>query len=122
MTSSGGSRFRCGRSWPWSPATSTTSWTRSGRRLIGSYGPLTEALRRRRLEESGGNQILGQLFGVALDERQLRAGPGVCPRHRRAGRSRRGLPGCGTQSASCPHRPSWTRPGLWLARIDLPAE
>ena len=38
-----------------------------GRRLIGSYGPLTEALRRRRLEETGGTQILGQLFGVTLD-------------------------------------------------------
>src|SRR6202000_3226632 len=34
-----------------------------GRRLIASYGPLTEALRRRRLEENGGTRILGQLFG-----------------------------------------------------------
>ena len=38
-----------------------------GLRLIGSYGPLTEALRRRRLEESSGTRVLGQLFGVALD-------------------------------------------------------
>jgi len=39
-----------------------------GRRLIGSYGPITEALRRRRLEESSGTRILGKLFGVVLDE------------------------------------------------------
>ena len=45
-----------------------------GRRLIGSYGPLTEALRRRRLEENGGTRVVGQLFGVALDEASYERG------------------------------------------------
>jgi putative hydrolase len=89
-----------------------------GHRLIGSYGPLTEALRRRRLEESPGTRILGQLFGVALDATAYEQGQafirGVIEREGeeslvRLWKSARELPTPAELSA----------PGLWLARIDL---
>ena len=90
-----------------------------GRRLIGSYGPLTEALRRRRLEENGGTKVLGQMFGVALDESTYARGQafirGIAERAgtealNRLWRSERELPTPAELDA----------PGLWLARIDLP--
>jgi putative hydrolase len=90
-----------------------------GRRLIASYGPLTEALRRRRLEESPGTRILGQLFGVALDAANYEAGQafinGIVERAGedalvRLWKSERELPTPAEIAA----------PGLWLARIDLP--
>ena len=67
-TSSAASRCRSGLCWPRSSGYVDHIMDTVGRRLIGAYGPLTEALRRRRLEETGGTRILGQLFGVALDE------------------------------------------------------
>ena len=72
-----------------------------GRRLIGAYGPLTEALRRRRLEETGGTRILGQLFGVTLDEAGYERGAGLRPRHRGTGRRR----GAGPAVAVPPRAP-----------------
>ena len=39
-----------------------------GGRLISSYGPLTEALHRRRLDEGQGQRILAKLIGFHLDE------------------------------------------------------
>jgi putative hydrolase len=89
-----------------------------GRRLIASYGPLTEALRRRRLEESAGTRVLGQLFGVALDASRYEQGQafvrGIVERAGeedllRLWKSERELPTPAELSA----------PGLWLARIDL---
>jgi len=89
-----------------------------GRRLIASYGPLTEALRRRRLEESPGTRILGQLLGVALDADSYEQGAsfvrGIVERVGEDGlvrlwKSERELPTSAELSA----------PGLWLARIDL---
>jgi putative hydrolase len=91
-----------------------------GRRLIASYGPLTEALRRRRLEESPGTRILGQLCGVTLDAAGYERGQafvkGIVERSGedalvRLWKSERELPTPAEVSA----------PGLWLARIDLPA-
>ncbi|HET9691522.1 MAG TPA: zinc-dependent metalloprotease [Acidimicrobiales bacterium] len=92
---------------------------RVGRTLITGYGPLTEALHRRRLEETGGAEILGQLFGVELDgaayERGQRFVAGIVERAgddalQRLWRSARELPTVAEVDA----------PGLWLARIDLP--
>lgn len=91
-----------------------------GRRLIAGYGPLTEALHRRRLEEDGGAHLLGQLLGVELDaeayERGQRFVQGILERAgedglRRLWHSERELPTPAELEA----------PGLWLARIDLPA-
>jgi len=90
-----------------------------GRRLIGSYAPLTEALRRRRLEESSGTRILGQLFGVALDEASYERGQafikGIVER---AGDE--GLGRLWQSERELPTPAELDAPGLWLARIDLP--
>jgi putative hydrolase len=89
-----------------------------GRRLIASYGPLTEALRRHRLEENAGARILGQLFGVTLDAGSYDQGQafvrGVLERTGDAGlaqlwRSERELPTPAELAA----------PGLWLARLEF---
>lgn len=89
-----------------------------GRRLITSYGPLTEALRRHRLEENAGGRVLGQLFGVTLDAGSYEQGQafvkGVLERAGEEGlgrlwRSERELPTPAELAA----------PGLWLARIDF---
>jgi putative hydrolase len=90
-----------------------------GKRLIGAYGPLTEALRRRRLEETGGTRILGQLFGVALDEASYERGQsfirGIVERAGDEGLSR-----LWRSERELPTPPELDAPGLWLARIDLP--
>jgi len=90
-----------------------------GHRLIGSYGPLTEALRRRRLEESSGTRILGQLFGVALDEASYERGAafvrGIVERAGDEGLSR-----LWHSERELPTPAELDAPGLWLARIDLP--
>lgn len=92
-----------------------------GRRLIASYGPLTEALRRRRLEETAGNKVLAQLMGVALDagtyERGQRFVAGVLER---AGEE--GLGRLWHSEAELPTPAEVDAPGLWLARIDLPTD
>jgi putative hydrolase len=89
-----------------------------GRRLIGSYGPLTEALRRRRLEESSGVDALGQLFGVQLDADAYERGQafvrGVIER---AGAE--GLDRLWRSEQELPTPPEVDAPGLWLARIDI---
>jgi putative hydrolase len=90
-----------------------------GRRLIGSYGPLTEALRRRRLEETAGTRILGQLFGVALDEASYERGQAfVRGIVERAGAD--GLERLWHSERELPTPAELDAPGLWLARIDLP--
>jgi putative hydrolase len=89
-----------------------------GQRLIGSYGPLTEALRRRRLEESSGTRILGQLFGVSLDAAAYEQGQafirGVVER---AGED--SLARLWKSARELPTPAELGAPGLWLARIDL---
>jgi putative hydrolase len=88
-----------------------------GRRLISSYGPLTEALRRHRLEENGGARVLGQLFGVTLDAASYEQGQsfvrGVLER---AGDG--GLARLWRSERELPTPAELVAPGLWLARID----
>jgi putative hydrolase len=92
-----------------------------GRRLIASYGPLTEALRRRRLEESAGTRVLGQLFGVALDGTRYEQGQAfVRGIVERAGED--GLLRLWKSGRELPTPAELTAPGLWLARIDLDDE
>ncbi len=90
-----------------------------GRHLIGSYGPLTEALRRRRLEVGEDEQFVARLFGLELGRSQYERGAafvlGVLERGgdealARLWQSPRDLPTPAEIDA----------PGLWLARIDLP--
>jgi putative hydrolase len=91
---------------------------RVGRRLIASYGPLTEALRRRRLEESAGTRVLGQLFGVTLDGGRYEQGQAfVRGIFERAGEE--GLHRLWKSGRELPTPAELNAPGLWLARIDL---
>lgn len=90
-----------------------------GRRLIGSYGPLTEALRRRRLEESPGTRILGRLLGVQLDPDAYEQGRAfVTGVMERAGPE--GLGRLWRSEKELPTPAELAAPGLWLARIELP--
>lgn len=91
----------------------------AGGRLISSYGPLTEALRRRRVERNDGDQIVEQIFGLRLGQDEYDRGAafvdGVVERGgdaalARLWRSARELPTPAEVDA----------PGLWLARIDIP--
>lgn len=92
-----------------------------GRRLIASYGLLTEALRRRRLEEVAGNKVLGQLMGVALDAAAYERGQSfVAGVLERAGEE--GLARLWHSEAELPTPAELEAPGLWLARIDLPGD
>jgi putative hydrolase len=89
-----------------------------GKRLIGSYGPLTEALRRRRLEESPGTRILGKLCGVALDGAAYDQGQAFV----RGIVERAGEDGLGRLWQSAKELPTPAEleaPGLWLARIEF---
>ena len=91
-----------------------------GRRLIGSYGPLTEALRRRRLELGEDEQFVGRLFGIELGRGQYERGNafvnGVLER---AGED--GLARLWHSARELPTPAEIDAPGLWLARIDLPS-
>lgn len=92
-----------------------------GRRLISSYGPLTEALRRHRLEENAGARVLGQLFGVSLDAGSYEQGQafvrGVLER---AGED--GLARLWRSDKEIPTPAELAAPGLWLARIEFDDE
>lgn len=91
-----------------------------GRHLIAGYPQLTEALHRRRLEEHGGAKILGQLFGVTLDASDYERGERFV-----AGVLERADPDALTRlwktEGELPTPAELEAPGLWLARIDLPA-
>jgi len=92
-----------------------------GSGLIGSYGMVTEAVRRRRVETDQSSRFAERLFGLELTQAAVDRGTafvdGVVERAGEAGlerlwRSERELPTPAEVDA----------PGLWLARIDLPDE
>lgn len=89
-----------------------------GRRLIGPYQPLTEALRRHRLEENAGMRMLEQLFGVTLTAGDYEKGQafihGVLER---AGPE--GLRPLWRSTRELPTPAEVAAPGLWLARIEI---
>ena len=90
-----------------------------GRRIIGAYGPLTEAMRRRRLSEDEGTRFVGRLLGIELDgtvyERGATFVRGVLERAGDDGLSR-----LWRSERELPTPAEIDAPGLWLARIDLP--
>jgi putative hydrolase len=90
-----------------------------GKRLIGSYAPLTEALRRRRLDDSDGSRFVARLLGVELTGAAYERGDafvkGVLER---AGEE--GLARLWRSARELPTTAELDAPGLWLARIDLP--
>lgn len=92
----------------------------TGRKLIASHDMLTEALRRRRVERGDGDKLVERMFGLELGQAQYERGAafvrGVVERAGADGllplwRSERELPTPAEIDA----------PGLWLARLDLPA-
>jgi len=91
----------------------------TGRGLIGSYGQLTEALRRRRVEATDGERFAARLLGLELGRGQYERGTtfvrGVVER---AGES--GLARLWASERELPTPAELDAPGLWLARIDLP--
>jgi len=90
-----------------------------GETLIGSYGMVTEALRRRRVEADASDRFVERILGLELDAGQYDRGTafaeGVVER---AGPE--GLNRLFTEPASLPTPAEVDAPGLWLARIDLP--
>ncbi|HEX2040593.1 MAG TPA: zinc-dependent metalloprotease [Acidimicrobiales bacterium] len=90
-----------------------------GRRLIGSYPALSEALKRRRVERGEGDRFVERMLGLELGQAQYDRGAafvrGVVDRAgddalARLWQSERELPTPAEVDA----------PGLWLERIDLP--
>lgn len=89
-----------------------------GQRLVGSYPLVSEAFRRRRLEDSTGQRVLGKLLGIELDQATIDRGHafvlGVLERSGEGELSR-----LWEYPAGLPTPAEIDAPGLWLARIDL---
>jgi putative hydrolase len=92
-----------------------------GHRLVGSYAAVTEALRRRRLEDGPGQRVLGKLLGVELDRTIVERGHafvnGILERAGEQGISR-----LWEKPGGLPTPAEVDAPGLWLARIELTGE
>jgi putative hydrolase len=90
-----------------------------GTKLIGSYGMLTEALRRRRVETAEADRFVERMLGLELTQSTYDRGAafvdGVVER---AGEE--GLARLWENEKMLPSPPELAAPGLWLARIDLP--
>jgi putative hydrolase len=92
-----------------------------GGKLIPSYGMLTEALRRRRVEASEADRFVERMLGLELVQDTYDRGAsfvdGVVER---AGEE--GLRRLWDDESLLPTPAEIDAPGLWLARIDLPGE
>jgi putative hydrolase len=89
--------------------------------LISSYSQVTEALRRRRVEENPSDRFIERIFGLELTQSQYeRGGSFVAGVIERAGKS--GLSRLWQHKRNLPTPNEVDAPGLWLARIDLPEE
>ncbi|HUR18194.1 MAG TPA: zinc-dependent metalloprotease [Acidimicrobiales bacterium] len=90
-----------------------------GRTLLGAYGPLSEALRRRRVERGDGDQFVERMFGLELGQAQYDRGSAfVTGVLERAGDE--GLSRLWRSERELPTPPEVDAPGLWLERIDIP--
>jgi uncharacterized protein (DUF2342 family) len=89
-----------------------------GAKLIPSYGMLTEALRRRRVESAESDRFVERLFGLELSQATYERGAAfVAGVIERAGDD--GLRRLWADAANLPTPPEVDAPGLWLARLDL---
>ncbi len=92
---------------------------RTGGSLIGSYGMLTEALRRRRVEADASDRFVERILGLELDRAHYDRGTAfVSGIVERAGEP--GLQRLFADPVNLPTPNEVDAPGLWLARIDLP--
>jgi len=90
-----------------------------GHKLIASYGMLTEALRRRRVETAESDRFVERLLGLELTQGVYDRGTAfVAGVIERAGPD--GLARLWESERMLPSPPEVDAPGLWLARIDLP--
>ncbi len=89
-----------------------------GHRLITSYPSLTEALRRRRVEEKPSDRFVDHLLGLELTDAQFTRGRtfihGILERGGDDALAR-----LWSEQANLPTPAEIDAPGLWLARIDL---
>lgn len=89
-----------------------------GQRLVGSYPLISEAFRRRRLEDGPGQRVLGKLLGIELDQETVDRGHafvnGVLERAGEEGLSR-----LWASAATLPTPAEVDAPGLWLARMEF---
>lgn len=89
-----------------------------GTRLIGSYGQVTEAMRRRRVESAQSDRFVERLLGLELTQEHFDRGrafvDGVVERS-----GREGLERLWSSAEVLPTPNELVAPGLWLARIDL---
>ncbi len=92
-----------------------------GDRLLGSYGQITEALRRRRVEADPSDRFIERMLGLELTQAQYDRGTAFV-----AGVVERGgddaLTRLWSDERNLPTPAEIDAPGLWLARIDLPLE
>jgi putative hydrolase len=90
----------------------------TGRGLIGSFGQLTEALRRRRVTAGAADRFVEKLLGLEVTRASVERGQafvqGVVERA-----DADGLRRLWTDSDALPTPNEVDAPGLWLARIDL---
>lgn len=90
-----------------------------GSTLLGGYGQLTEALRRRRVEAGDADRFVERLLGLELTQAQYDRGrrfvDGVVERADSAALAR-----LWDDERNLPTPAETDAPGLWLARIDLP--
>jgi putative hydrolase len=92
-----------------------------GQRLVGSYSLVSEAFRRRRLEDGPGQRVLGRFLGIEVDQATVERGHAfVSGVVERAGAE--GLARLWEGPATLPTPAEVDAPGLWLARIELPAQ
>ena len=91
----------------------------TGEHLVGSYGQITEALRRRRIEAGQADRFVEQLLGLELSRATYERGTvfieGVVERAGADALSR-----LWASERELPTPAEIDAPGLWLARIDLP--
>jgi putative hydrolase len=92
-----------------------------GTSLMPSYGMLTEALRRRRVEADRSDRFVERILGLDLSQRQYeRADTFVAGVVERAGAD--ALDRLWQSERTLPTAAEIDAPGLWLARIDLPED
>ena len=90
----------------------------AGSELISSYGMLTEALHRRRVEAAPADRFVEQLLGLSLAREQYERGEAfVAGVVERAGRQ--GLDDLWRAPENLPTPNEVDAPGLWLARLEV---
>jgi putative hydrolase len=92
---------------------------RVGEGLLGGYGMITEAVRRRRVESAASDRFVERLFGLELTQAAYDRGAAfVDGVHERGGDE--AVARLWASPRELPTPAEVDAPGLWLARIDLP--